>query len=76
MGSAIHKALDMIQARKAPYRAHGVTYYRPWVFMITDGEPQGESDNIVTESHSVSEMTKPTSVSSLLWVWRTRTWDA
>ena len=49
MGSAIHKALDMIQARKAQYRAHGVTYYRPWVFMITDGEPQGESDNIVTQ---------------------------
>ena len=38
-GSAMHKALDMIQARKDQYRAHGVTYYRPWVFMITDGEP-------------------------------------
>jgi uncharacterized protein YegL len=47
MGSAIHKALDMIQARKAQYRAHGVVYYRPWVFMITDGAPQGEADTIV-----------------------------
>ena len=47
MGSAIHKALDMIQARKAQYREHGIVYYRPWVFMITDGEPQGESDSIV-----------------------------
>ena len=47
MGSAIHKALDMIQERKAQYRTHGIMFYRPWVFMITDGEPQGESDQIV-----------------------------
>jgi uncharacterized protein YegL len=46
-GTGIHKALDMIQARKARYRANGVTYYRPWVFMITDGEPQGEPDEAV-----------------------------
>jgi uncharacterized protein YegL len=39
MGAGIHKALDMIQARKADYKANGVAYYRPWVFMITDGEP-------------------------------------
>jgi uncharacterized protein YegL len=50
MGSAIHTALDMIQARKAQYRAQGIDYYRPWVFMITDGEPQGESDEIVAQA--------------------------
>ncbi|MDJ0732490.1 MAG: VWA domain-containing protein [Nostocaceae cyanobacterium] len=50
MGSAIHKALDMIGERKAQYRANGIAYYRPWVFMITDGEPQGELDDVVTEA--------------------------
>jgi len=50
MGGAIHKALDMIEARKAQYRASGVAYYRPWVFMITDGEPQGEPEEIVARA--------------------------
>ena len=40
MGSAITEALDMIEERKKSYRDHGIAYYRPWAFMITDGEPQ------------------------------------
>jgi len=50
MGSAIHKALDIIQERKSQYRTNGIAYYRPWVFMITDGEPQGELDHVVEQA--------------------------
>lgn len=50
MGAGIHKALDMVQERKSLYRANGIAYYRPWIFMITDGEPQGEQDHIVEQA--------------------------
>jgi uncharacterized protein YegL len=49
LGAGIHQALDMIQARKALYRTHGVAYYRPWIFMVTDGEPQGEPEQIIEQ---------------------------
>jgi uncharacterized protein YegL len=47
MGSGILTALDMLAARKTQYKTAGVLYYRPWVFMITDGEPQGEAEDVV-----------------------------
>lgn len=39
MGAAIEKAIDLLNERKASYKQNGISYYRPWIFLISDGEP-------------------------------------
>jgi uncharacterized protein YegL len=39
MGAAIEKAIEIVNDRKAAYRQNGISYYRPWIFLISDGEP-------------------------------------
>ncbi len=39
MGQAIEKAIGIVRDRKAAYKQNGISYYRPWIFLISDGEP-------------------------------------
>ena len=39
MGEALETAVRMVADRKATYRANGISFYRPWIFLITDGAP-------------------------------------
>ena len=47
MGKGIETALDLLEQRKATYKANGIAYYRPWIFLLTDGSPYGELESVV-----------------------------
>ena len=50
MAGGIQMALDIVEGRKQQYKKTGIGYYRPWIFMITDGEPTGETEEMVRDA--------------------------
>ena len=36
---ALELAMLKVTERQQSYRDHGISYYRPWIFLLTDGEP-------------------------------------
>lgn len=60
MGSAINLALDALEERKQIYKMNGIAYYRPWVLLITDGEPtDGDAWRLAAQRvHEIEERKK------------------
>ena len=44
LGESLLLALEMTGDRKKQYRQDGISYLRPWIILITDGEPTDGSD--------------------------------
>ncbi len=52
MGEAINLGLDMIRDIKTTFKNNAIAYYRPWMFMITDGEPDPGWQSAVQRLHN------------------------
>lgn len=39
MGEAINLAIQRLEERKNQYKQHGVSYYQPWLVLMSDGAP-------------------------------------
>jgi uncharacterized protein YegL len=44
MVNAVNEAIDKVEARKAWYKKTGQNYFRPWIILMTDGEPDDDQD--------------------------------
>ena len=55
MGQAINTALDKLEERKQIYKQAGISYFRPWVFLITDGEPTDDWHAAATRIQAMEE---------------------
>jgi uncharacterized protein YegL len=45
MAAAVLKAIQILEDRKKEYKAAGIAYYRPWIFLFTDGAPTDADDH-------------------------------
>jgi uncharacterized protein YegL len=50
MATGLLTSLDLIEERKRLYDCNGIANYRPWLFMITDGDPRGETPDLIRQA--------------------------
>lgn len=58
MGAGIRMALNDLKARRKLYRDNGISSYRPWVILMTDGGPNDDWEKAAEEMRSLGESGK------------------
>lgn len=54
MGEGVNLAMDLLEERKKEYANAGVDYYQPWLVLMTDGTPNGDSQELERAIERVS----------------------
>jgi uncharacterized protein YegL len=61
MGGAVRLAIEKIEEQKNRYRQHGIAYFRPWLFLLTDGEPNDNGwEQVAAECRAAEQANKLT----------------
>jgi uncharacterized protein YegL len=62
MGAAVRQGLDLLRGRKSLFKEGGIPYFRPWLFLISDGAPTDTDWIHAAESARLEESVNGVSV--------------
>jgi uncharacterized protein YegL len=58
MGEAVKQAVDDLNTRKQQYRSTGVSYYQPWIVLMSDGAPTDDYQTIAKQVKALANSKK------------------
>ena len=58
MGQAVDLAIDSVERRKQEYKSAGISYYRPWLFLVSDGAPNDENWEVAAQRSKEGDAAK------------------
>lgn len=58
MGEAVNKAMQVLEKRKQEYKNSGVSYYQPWLVLMSDGKPDDNYQVFATKLRKLAETNK------------------
>lgn len=58
MGAAVELAIERLTRRKAEYKKAGVSYYQPWLVLMSDGAPTDEWQTAANRLRKLAEARK------------------
>lgn len=58
LGEGLNLALNTLSARKNLYKQTGVSYYQPWMVLMTDGQPTDEWRAAAQRAHQLTKQRK------------------
>lgn len=56
MGEGVNMALDLLEERKERYKDAGVDYFQPWLVIMSDGVPNGNSAEMTRAANRISQL--------------------